>query len=169
MGKVYVISDTHFNHANIIKYCNRPYATVPEMNEALIKNWNSVVTNEDTVYFLGDFALGKRDNIIEIGNQLNGHKILVMGNHDRVTATAFTDAGFETIYKKPTLIKFEEYGMEILFSHAPVFEPLYQHYNIHGHIHDVIGNDAKHFCACVEQINYTPILLDDIVKYFKGE
>lgn len=169
MSKIFVCSDTHFNHANIIRYCNRPYSSVPDMNKNLIDNWNSVVGKDDTVYFLGDFCLGKKDDVITFGRKLNGHKILVMGNHDRATETTLKEAGFETIYKKPTLIEFEEYGITILFSHAPVFDPQYQHYNVHGHIHDELGNDAKHFCACMEQIGYTPILLEKIVEYFKEQ
>lgn len=169
MGKIYVTSDTHFNHENIIKYCNRPYSTVEEMNEAIINNWNSVVSEDDTVFFLGDFCLGKRENVIELCHRLNGHKILILGNHDRVTSTAFTDAGFETIYKKPTLIKFEELDITIQFSHAPVYDTQYQYPNVHGHVHDKANNDAKHYCACLEVNDYKPVLLDDIVKYFKEQ
>ena len=62
---IYFISDTHFNHLNIIKYCNRHFNNVEEMNEAIIKNWNNIVSNEDTIYHLGDFALGTQ--VISIG------------------------------------------------------------------------------------------------------
>ena len=96
----YLISDTHFNHLNIIKYCNRPFETVEEMNEFIIQKWNNTISNDDTVYFLGDFCLGNREKVIELGHRLNGHKILILGNHDRVTKTAFVDAGFEEIYVK---------------------------------------------------------------------
>ena len=48
MANIYVTSDTHFNHKNIIEYCNRPYSSVEEMNKAIIDNWNSVVKDEDT-------------------------------------------------------------------------------------------------------------------------
>lgn len=78
---IYFTSDPHFYHSNIIKYCNRPYSSVEEMNEALVTNWNSIVKPEDTVYCLGDFSLAIRP--VELYSaQLNGTKYLVPGNHD---------------------------------------------------------------------------------------
>lgn len=76
-------SDTHFGHANIIKYCDRPFASVDAMNKAIIKNWNSVVSPDDTVYHLGDVALGDINSSLACVGALNGYKILVLGNHDR--------------------------------------------------------------------------------------
>jgi calcineurin-like phosphoesterase family protein len=69
----YYIADTHFGHANIIHLCNRPFQNVDEMDDALIKNWNSRVTKKDTVYILGDFAF-KSKSPLEYFNQLNGRK-----------------------------------------------------------------------------------------------
>lgn len=78
-------SDTHFSHANIIKYCNRPFHDVQEMNEALIETWNSVVSPDDVVYHLGDLALGQAiEQQIALTARLQGHKLLVPGNHDRI-------------------------------------------------------------------------------------
>jgi calcineurin-like phosphoesterase family protein len=77
-------SDTHFGHANIIRYSNRPFVDVPAMNEALIENWNAVVRPEDTVYHLGDVALGPWTEWDSILTRLNGYKILLIGNHDRI-------------------------------------------------------------------------------------
>lgn len=161
----YFISDTHFNHANIIKYCNRPFKEVEEMNEYIINRWNSVVNDKDIVYFLGDFCLGNRETIIKLGSRLKGQKILIMGNHDRVTKTAFLNAGFKEIYKKPTVFKFND--NELLLSHAPVYDTEYN--NVCGHVHDIDINDANHFCVSVEQINYTPISIDKILEYFKKQ
>lgn len=77
----WITSDLHFWHANIIKFCNRPFATVEEMNEVLISNWNAVVQPEDTVYVVGDFSMAFRP--VELyTKRLNGKKILVAGNHD---------------------------------------------------------------------------------------
>jgi calcineurin-like phosphoesterase family protein len=76
-------SDTHFGHRNIIKYAERPYASVEEMNDALIKRWNFTVNPEDTIWFLGDFGWSGPSNYIkDIFRKLNGTKCLVVGNHD---------------------------------------------------------------------------------------
>ena len=72
--KFFVISDTHFNHENIIRYCNRPFKNATEMNEIIIKNWNEIVTNNDIVIHLGDVGLGRSDQLEPIIKQLNGKK-----------------------------------------------------------------------------------------------
>lgn len=79
---LFFVSDTHFGHENIIKFCNRPFKTTNEMDEALIKNWNSVVGPEDTIFHLGDFAFGGSQLWNYTLQKLNGHKILIIGNHD---------------------------------------------------------------------------------------
>lgn len=76
-------SDVHFYHANIIKYSNRPFVSVEEMNEALINNWNAVVAPNDIVWQLGDFSFAKIDKTEAILHRLNGQKYAVLGNHDQ--------------------------------------------------------------------------------------
>lgn len=78
---IFFTSDLHFGHANVIKYCSRPFASVEEMNEILIKNWNEVVGPEDTVYCLGDYSMSFH-YVPEVTPRLNGKKYLVPGNHD---------------------------------------------------------------------------------------
>jgi calcineurin-like phosphoesterase family protein len=77
-------SDTHFGHKNIIKFCNRPYKDVPHMNEMLIENWNARVGPDDHVFHLGDVALGPWEDWDASLSRLNGHKHLIIGNHDRL-------------------------------------------------------------------------------------
>lgn len=79
---IWLTSDTHFNHANIIKYCSRPFADAETMNRELIARWNASVQPGDYVFHLGDFALGKADEMLPIFEQLNGFKHLIRGNHD---------------------------------------------------------------------------------------
>lgn len=83
---IYFISDTHFNHSNIIEYCNRPFNDIKEMNDTLINNWNSVVKKDDIVYHLGDFALADEEKLKELYSKLNGTIILIRGNHDGKSA-----------------------------------------------------------------------------------
>lgn len=84
MSKIFLTSDLHINHANILKYEpeSRPFETIEEMNEAIINNWNSVVSEEDTVYILGDFFMGKWTEIEKILPRFKGKIILIRGNHD---------------------------------------------------------------------------------------
>lgn len=77
---IWFTADTHFNHRNIIKYECRPFDSVEEMNEALIENWNNTVKPTDAVYHLGDFAFSKNPD--QFLSRLNGHKRLIIGNHD---------------------------------------------------------------------------------------
>ncbi len=77
-------SDLHIGHTNIIKYTNRPYASVDEMNNDLVRRWNEVITPEDTVWILGDLCMGKLDESLLWVEQLNGFKHLMPGNHDRM-------------------------------------------------------------------------------------
>ena len=81
-SKVYFTSDTHFNHANIIGFCNRPFKSVEEMNEKLIENWNNVVGADDIVFHLGDFCLGGSAEWTKVLDRLNGKIYLIQGNHD---------------------------------------------------------------------------------------
>ena len=77
------ISGTHFSHKNIIKYADRPYTSVEEMNRSLTDNMNQNVGKDDQVFFLGDFGLGDVDHLHSICSQLHGQKIYIHGNHDR--------------------------------------------------------------------------------------
>ena len=80
--KVFFTSDTHFNHANIIKFCTRPFESIEEMNEVLIANWNRVVGKDDIVFHLGDFCFGGSEAWNSILDRLNGKIYLILGNHD---------------------------------------------------------------------------------------
>ena len=78
---VFFTSDSHFNHENIIKFCNRPFDSLDEMNDALTENWNAKVKPDDTVFHLGDFSWGGSGSWKSARERLNGHIILIKGNH----------------------------------------------------------------------------------------
>ncbi len=155
--KIFAISDTHFCHANIIKYCNRPFSCVEEMNESLIKNWNEAVSNDDVVLHLGDYCLGSKEAARDITSRLHGKKILIMGNHDNWNESFYREIGFHTVSRFPIL-----YDNYYLLSHAPlVLSESTPYGNIYGHVH----NDERYrdtsntMCVSVERTGYRPVML----------
>ena len=138
--KVFIVSDHHFFHNNIIKYCNRPFETVEEMNEVLVKNWNSVIGPDDHVYHLGDFCFGNVEKwnwCLEPG-RLNGHIHLILGNHDpeRVFRPGTLIERFDSIdFQKVLLID----GWTVYLNHFPFldFSNNVDHkvMQLFGHIH----------------------------------
>jgi calcineurin-like phosphoesterase family protein len=92
---IYFTSDTHFGHKNIIKYCDRPYDNIENMNDDIITKYNSIVKPDDTVYHLGDFAFHTHPtNVGNILTKLNGSKHLIFGNHDRDFKGNYLKMGF---------------------------------------------------------------------------
>lgn len=153
-------SDTHFGHARIIELCDRPFKDVADMNENLVHNWNALVRPDDTVYHLGDVALGPIEDSLSYIQRLNGRKVLVVGNHDRPFppmqrgrmdkvaewTDRYYDAGFAEIHTNPGFTKGE---YEFRLSHFPydgdhTSEERYREYRqvdngiplIHGHTHE---------------------------------
>lgn len=170
---IYYISDLHFNHARIIELCDRPYNNVKEMNEDMIKKWNSVVTDKDTVYFLGDAGLPRnvadQKAIAELMKKLNGKKHLLQGNHDHKLVK---DTYFRKIFESISEYKrISDDGRTVILSHYP-FEDwdgkFRGSFHIHGHIHNnkeavktVIPNRIN---VSAEVINYTPMTLDQLLN-----
>jgi len=154
MQQIFITSDTHFHHANIIKYCNRPFNDTFEMDETLIKNWNSVVKPGDKVYHLGDVYFPKYKNESEmLFNRLNGTKVLILGNHDAGKDQVLLKH-FSRIYMWRFLKEFK-----LLLTHVPVHQGSLSaklKWNVHGHIHNRESPEGPYKNACVEMNNYTP-------------
>lgn len=147
------VSDTHFNHHNVIAYCGRPFHDVTEMNEALISRWNSVVGKGDTVVHLGDAFFGPQETWRPIMDRLNGVVTLVKGNHDRSTGTMLKY--FSRVLTEEVLVIG---GVKVYLSHTPRHPiPEGCEYNIHGHTHELYKRAGKHLCMSVEQWDYTPV------------
>ena len=163
----WLTSDTHFFHANIIKYCNRPFKDAIEMNEELVKRWNSVVKPNDIVHHLGDFCFGKKENVLEILPKLNGKIDIVLGNHDHHKIDFYYKAGFHRVYDKPIVLR-----NFFILSHAPLewISNDGPYANFFGHVHDSSVYKTvtpRSLCACVERWNYTPIKWEDAVEEMK--
>lgn len=138
---IYFTSDTHFGHQNIIKFCNRPFNSIQEHDKLLIDNWNSVVGLDDTVFHLGDFAFGGFPFWKNIRDQLNGHIILVIGNHDWKNLTAGSKALFDECVSQARIsingkIVYLNHFPFLCFSHGDpkIYETDYS-LQLFGHIH----------------------------------
>ena len=93
----FYIADMHFGHKNIIRYDNRPFGSVEEMDKALIQLWNETVGSDDIVYILGDFSWYKEDKTAFILGCLKGHKVLVKGNHDHISPKVARNASMQKL------------------------------------------------------------------------
>lgn len=171
---IWVISDTHFNHANILNFTDsegkpvRSFSSVEEMNETMIDNWNKVVSNGDKVYHLGDVLFGpdKQQWMNTHWPRLKGKKRLVVGNHDNIKMLAVGN-WFQNIYMWRIFPEFKS-----ILTHVPLREDQFRKdfnggepngmINIHGHIHQNKSPDGPYKCVCVEQTNYFPINLEEL-------
>lgn len=165
---IYYISDNHFRHKNVIRFDNRPFANTELMDEVLMHNWNERVTEDDTVYILGDCFWKNEENSLKLIQRLNGHKHLIRGNHDRVHGR----------------LRFHYESIEQYADHYPI--PFYknQHYGavmLYGHVHNTkewefIEKwkhelwDAEIPCnminvgAMMTYMNYTPRTLEELLE-----
>lgn len=152
----YVISDTHFGHENIIGYCHRPFANADEMDEKMVTLWNEMVKPTDRVYHLGDVAMHKSS--LQVVSRLNGHKLLVLGNHDIYDVSLYLDAGFKSVHG--CLVR-----NGILFSHYPGHLLSVNRYNanVHGHMHDHTGLGRPYINVSMEVTDYRPVPLDFLI------
>lgn len=166
--RTFLISDTHFGHANILTFKDtegnliRPgFADVDEMNEHMIQQWNKTVKSGDKVYHLGDVAMLTFSKLEPIFQRLNGTKVLIKGNHDGLKLSQYQQI-FKDVRAYHILDKF-------LLSHIPVHPHSLSKWsaNIHGHLHQNTLEDSRYINVSVEQINYTPINFEEIRERFK--
>lgn len=164
--KRFVIADTHFGHKNIIRYEERPFHTVEEMDSKMVDLWNFVVAPTDLVYVLGDFTLSRRLSIIEsLANRLNGRKILIMGNHDTRKPRDYIQCGFDVATRKPMMVEPGVILMHEPFADVSYIAPNYVYFFGHVHNHKTLMDDYPNcFCVSVERIGYKPIDFDGCLK-----
>lgn len=167
--KIYIIGDHHFMHRNIISYTRNNFNDVIEMNEYIIKKHNQKVNKDDIVIFLGDFSF-KKDVIKDFLHKMNGHKYLIIGNHDAFElARNYPLYGLEGVFTSPIKIN------ENYLSHEPLIsgERSDNHFNLivnefqkesgkinyHGHVHTNEFIAPNYINAACEQLDYEPLLI----------
>lgn len=177
-ANIFFTSDLHFGHKNIMRFCNRPYDSIEEMDEALINNWNSVVGENDIVFNLGDFAFAPNRRWKELLSILNGNHYLIMGNHDytRYPGDSVMKL-FKGVYPQ-LLLKID--NRYVYLNHFPFLcyggsyrEPYNVVYNLFGHVHSgpnssgldtdrLINIFPYQYDVGVDNNNYTPVSWSEV-------
>lgn len=170
---VYFISDTHFSHRKILDFENRLYSSVEEMDECMIENWNSTVTDDDIVYHLGDFCLSNQARHIEVIKQLKGKIRLIKGNHDYSKAMKKILPYLDEYHEVGTYIK--THGYQLWLTHYPMeigIRP--RKFSIHGHIHSHpsqyinqlnVGVDSNLMLEVFELKHGQPVSLEQLLEH----
>ncbi len=170
---IFFSADTHFGHANIIRFCDRPFRTVDEMDETLVSNWNDRVGGNDTVYFLGDlFFRASADRVKDILGRLRGRKHLVVGNHDsswmdrELVGRHFVEAS--------NFLDVSDGGRHLVMCHYPLlcWGGEGKSWMIHGHIHNNRHMDywpllqvrERVLNAGVEINGYAPVAFEELFE-----
>lgn len=159
---IWFTADTHFGHNNIIKYCERPFATIEEHDVVLMNNWNSVVKGGDTVYHLGDFGF-LTERILP---RLHGNIHLIRGNHDSVELQKHRRWNFVK-----DVHRMKKDGCIFFLSHyAHRSWPQMNHGAIHlfGHSHGNLPDFGRSTDVGVDRWNYTPVSIDQIIQKMKA-
>lgn len=182
---MFFTSDTHFYHTNIIKYTDRPFSSAEEMNEKLIENWNSVVSKNDIIYHLGDFAFCGSEKSEMILKQLNGNITLIPGNHDKNSLlnmfsrhhSVIREEGYYILHGKYKIFLTHRNNLEIQEENSFVFHGHEHGYNLHIQYETAYKNIKERFKneksfgvrnntieVGVDLWNYKPAHIDEIMK-----
>lgn len=174
MSDIFFTADPHFFHENIINTCKRPFASVEEMNESLIKTYNECVRPEDTLYILGDFAF-KFESVKDVNDVLSRihcKKVLIRGNHD---GKFLRDPDFDHSLLSSIKGYYELHlgKIQVVLFHYPIIEwnNMYRgSYHIYGHVHDKVlkAMPKNSLCVSVEQTGYKPVSLEEALAKMGG-
>jgi calcineurin-like phosphoesterase family protein len=172
VGNIFFTSDNHFGHANIIKYCNRPFRSVDGMNRQMIINWNNTVGPDDIVYHLGDVGFMSDEALVNILGSLNGHKHLILGNHDKKIKKnqELFQIVFESISESAELLLG---GKSYVMYHYPILGwsgKINGARMLHGHCHgtcDYPHNAGKILDVGVDCHGFRPISLSEVEDKFE--
>ena len=163
MRNIFIVSDTHFGHSNILKFTGedgaliRPqFSSVEDMDEQMVDRWNSVVRDRDIVYHLGDVYFGDGHRVLK---RLRGRKRLILGNHDNGKAS-YIQANFQKVLMWRMFTEFN-----CVLTHVPIHESgmTKVQYNLHGHIHQNASPGPRYINCSVEVQDYTPRAIEELV------
>lgn len=167
---MYFSSDSHAFHKNILRYCKdtRPFNTIEEMNAALIKGWNSVVSDKDEIYHLGDISLGDAVQTREFLRQLRGKKHLILGNHDKVILANHDIQGFFVTIQDYKELKYDK--KIVVLSHYPflTWHGSYRgSWHLHGHSHNGLTEanaSVRRLDVGVDSVGFVPVSIEAVAE-----
>jgi len=159
-NQTWLISDTHFFHANIAEYCSRPDG----WQDLILENWNHFIQPGDIVFHLGDLALGKKEDLQALAPLLKGNLYLIRGNHDRRGNAFYESLGIKLV-KDPYRLEHSS-GLSLVFSHQPIVPLMPGILNLHGHIHNNPAPELgpRHINISIEVRQYRPWRLGDVLQ-----
>ena len=165
---IWFCSDHHFGHRNILTFTDdeneliRPFSSIQEHDETIIHVHNSLVKQNDRVYFLGDVAIPRSG--LKCVDKMNGRKVLIKGNHDIYKLKEYVDI-FQDIRAYKVMPK-----EGLIASHIPLHPDSLSRFkvNVHGHTHINNLPDKRYINVCMEVCNYRPINLDQIMEYINA-
>lgn len=171
---IWFSADLHLSHSKIIKFCDRPFSSVEEMDQHLIEEWNRCVSSTDTIYFLGDFAFAGQKRVAELLNSLNGLKHIIWGNHDKT---------LKKLLREQKLVESQQDYLEIKVDRQPIVlfhyplrtwnKAYHGSWHLYGHCHGKapplgksvdVGVDAKELTC-----EYRPVNLDEIREFMEKQ
>jgi len=167
---IYYTADLHLGHANIIKHCGRPFASVEEMDRILIGNWNARVKPEDHVFIIGDLSFRSGRAIEEYLEMLQGHKHLVLGNHDsKWTGHVDLDSYFD---EAALMLQTVDEGRNVIMCHYPMMTWPHRSYHVYGHIHantnggfwPLLRTYENAFNAGVDVNGFVPVTFEELAS-----
>lgn len=162
----WITADLHLGHANIIKYCNRPFTSVQEMDSVLIGNINKVVMPGDALWIVGDFSMSSNyDVVYKYRERINCQNIhLILGNHDYLAENQYNHifesvSSYQELMYNTTKVVLSHYAMRVWNkSHRGAW-------HLYGHSHGALpDNGDKSFDVGVDCWNYKPLSITDIEK-----
>lgn len=151
----YYISDLHLLHENVLRFDNRPFDSITQMQQTIVNNWNDKITNGDTVYILGDVSMrGKKEDLIALVATLKGRKVLVKGNHDDVSDYRYAQLFHEIVDYKEIHDSVDGQNYDLVLCHYPIFSWKKMGRGtilLYGHTHD--SAEDQYFQECLAEMN----------------
>ena len=165
---IFFTADIHSFHTNIIKYENRPFKTSEEMNEVIKFNWNSIISEKDDVYILGDVGFTSPNKMYSFLTELKGNKYLIIGNHDK-SLLKDSQVRSQFIWCKD-YFKLKHANEKIILFHYPIYSWDCKHHSswhLHGHVHTTSHEDFYYptkLNVGMDLWNFTPVSFDQVKK-----